>query len=48
VPAAYALLLPAAALLYTCMTVDSARRSLAGQGAAWKGRTYSALRGKGE
>ncbi len=37
---AYGLLLPAAALIYVCMSVDSARRSLAGRGAAWKGRVY--------
>ena len=43
-PAWRALLLPAAALFYTCMTVDSARRSLAGGGNPWKGRRY----GKGK
>ncbi|MCP5373239.1 MAG: glycosyltransferase [Hyphomicrobiales bacterium] len=32
--------LPYAALLYTLMTVDSARRHWRGAGAAWKGRTY--------
>jgi hypothetical protein len=31
-------LLPAVALLYTAMTVDSARRHYAGRGAEWKGR----------
>ena len=31
---------PYAALLYTLMTVDSARRHWRGAGAAWKGRTY--------
>jgi hypothetical protein len=31
-------LLPAVAMLYAAMTVDSARRHLTGQGAAWKGR----------
>lgn len=36
-----ALLLPFAALLYVCMTVDSARRFHVGAGAAWKGRSYS-------
>lgn len=36
-----AFLLPVAALLYTLMTVDSARRHWQGQGGAWKGRTYS-------
>ncbi|MCW5774322.1 MAG: glycosyltransferase [Rhodospirillaceae bacterium] len=33
-------LLPFAALLYTCMTVDSARQHRRGRGGAWKGRTY--------
>ncbi|MFQ5617836.1 MAG: glycosyltransferase [Rhodospirillales bacterium] len=33
-----ALLLPAAALLFTLMTVDSAKRHWAGRGGAWKGR----------
>jgi hopene-associated glycosyltransferase HpnB len=32
--------LPFAALLYTAMTVDSARRHRAGRGGAWKGRTF--------
>jgi hopene-associated glycosyltransferase HpnB len=32
--------LPVAALLYTAMTVDSARRHWRGRGGAWKGRTY--------
>ncbi|MGF1523833.1 MAG: glycosyltransferase [Leptolyngbyaceae cyanobacterium] len=36
-----ALALPAIALLYTLMTIDSARRHWAGQGGAWKGRVYS-------
>ncbi|HEX3465209.1 MAG TPA: glycosyltransferase [Candidatus Elarobacter sp.] len=35
-----ALALPVAALLYTAMTVDSARRHRAGRGGAWKGRTF--------
>jgi hopene-associated glycosyltransferase HpnB len=35
---AYALLLPFVALLYTAMTVDSARLHRLGRGAAWKGR----------
>jgi hopene-associated glycosyltransferase HpnB len=39
---ARALTLPLAALLYTAMTVDSARRDLMGRGGAWKGRTYPA------
>lgn len=36
-----ALALPFIALLYTLMTLDSARRHWAGQGGAWKGRVYS-------
>ncbi|MEO0455257.1 MAG: glycosyltransferase [Cyanobacteria bacterium P01_A01_bin.114] len=32
--------LPVIALLYTLMTLDSARRHWAGQGGAWKGRVY--------
>ena len=39
-PAAMALLLPLAALLFTLMTADSARRHWRGRGNAWKGRTY--------
>ncbi|MQX38163.1 glycosyltransferase [Roseospira navarrensis] len=35
-----ALTLPAAALLYAGMTVDSARRHWMGRGRAWKGRVY--------
>lgn len=38
----WALTLPAAALLYTAMTVDSARAHWSGRGGAWKGRTYPA------
>jgi hopene-associated glycosyltransferase HpnB len=34
--------LPPAALLYTAMTLDSARRHWQGAGGAWKGRTYPA------
>ncbi|MFC7307840.1 glycosyltransferase [Streptomyces monticola] len=34
-------LLPATALLYLLMTVDSAVQHYRGRGAAWKGRTYS-------
>jgi len=34
-------LLPLAALLYTGMTIDSARRHLRGSGGAWKGRTFN-------
>lgn len=37
--------LPAAALLYAAMTVDSARRHARREGAAWKGRTMA---GRGE
>jgi hopene-associated glycosyltransferase HpnB len=33
--------LPAIALLYTLMTLDSAIRHYRGQGGAWKGRTYA-------
>jgi hopene-associated glycosyltransferase HpnB len=39
-PVAWALTLPAAALLYLAMTVDSARRYWFGQGSRWKGRDY--------
>ena len=35
-----ALLLPLAALLYTLITIDSARRYWLGGGGAWKGRSY--------
>ncbi len=41
-PAGAAPLLPLTALLYTLMTVDSARRHWRGQGGAWKGRLRSA------
>lgn len=34
-------LLPVAALLYTCMTMDSARRHWLGKGGQWKGRTQA-------
>jgi len=34
-------LLPVAGLLYTLMTVDSARRHWLGRGGAWKGRAYA-------
>ena len=37
--------LPLIALLYTAMTVDSARRHYAGRGAEWKGRTDGARLG---
>ncbi|MGB3311378.1 MAG: glycosyltransferase [Nodosilinea sp.] len=36
-----ALALPLIALLYTLMTLDSARQHWMGQGGAWKGRVYS-------
>ena len=39
-PVWWTLLLPAAALLFTLMTVDSALRHWAGRGGAWKGRSY--------
>lgn len=41
-----ALALPAAAMLYAAMTVDSARRHLSQRGGAWKGRTYGADAGR--
>ena len=37
-PAAAAVLLPFAALIYSLITVDSARQHAVGQGGAWKGR----------
>ena len=37
----WTLALPLIAVLYTLMTVDSARRHWQGQGGAWKGRVYS-------
>jgi hopene-associated glycosyltransferase HpnB len=46
-PAWLAPLLPAAALLFTLMTLDSARRHRRGQGAGWKGRTYGPQRARG-
>lgn len=39
-PAPWALVLPAAAFLYTLFTLDSARRTWMGEGGAWKGRNY--------
>ena len=39
---ARAFLLPAVAVLYAAMTIDSARRHYAGRGGEWKGRTASA------
>ncbi|MEX0269620.1 glycosyltransferase [Leptolyngbyaceae cyanobacterium UHCC 1019] len=38
----WAICLPAIALLYNLMTIDSAIRHWRGQGGAWKGRTYPA------
>lgn len=38
-----AALLPVAGLLYTLMTLDSARRHWQGRGGAWKGRSYSKI-----
>ncbi|BCL32672.1 glycosyltransferase [Streptomyces aurantiacus] len=40
-PLLLAPLLPFTALLYLCMTVDSAVQHYRGRGAAWKGRTYA-------
>ena len=45
-PPAGAALLPAAALLYTVMTVDSALRHWRGRGGAWKGRRQSPPAGR--
>jgi len=42
VPAALGLALPAIAMVYEAMTLDSARRHWLGAGGAWKGRTYPA------
>ena len=39
-PPSFGLLLPLAGLVYTLMTIDSARRHWSGEGGAWKGRTY--------
>lgn len=41
-PPGYGAALPVIALLYTLMTLDSARRHWQGAGGAWKGRTYAA------
>jgi hopene-associated glycosyltransferase HpnB len=41
VPASAAAALPLAAALYTCMTLDSARRHAQRGGGAWKGRTFA-------
>lgn len=40
---ALAIALPFIALLYTLMTLDSARRHWSGRGGAWKGRVYQSL-----
>lgn len=37
----WAMALPVAGLIYTAMTVDSARQHWAGRGGAWKGRSYN-------
>jgi hopene-associated glycosyltransferase HpnB len=42
-PGASALFLPLSALMFTLMTIDSARRHLQGRGGAWKGRHYGAV-----
>jgi chlorobactene glucosyltransferase len=39
-PAIYALMLPLAVLFYSGVSLDSARQSLLGDGALWKGRRY--------
>jgi hopene-associated glycosyltransferase HpnB len=44
-PVALTLLLPLPALLYTLMTVDSARRHIGGRGGEWKGRTQATMVG---
>jgi hypothetical protein len=47
-PFAVALFLPAAAALYTAMTVDSALRHWRGVGGGWKGRVYARTEGRPE
>jgi hopene-associated glycosyltransferase HpnB len=47
-PPAWALTLPAAALLYLAMTLDSARRYWFGRGSHWKGRDYGRQAGTAE
>ena len=42
-PGASVLFLPLAALMFTLMTIDSARRHRQGRGGAWKGRRYGAI-----
>ncbi len=39
-PAGLAFCLPLIALLYSCMTLDSALQHWRGQGGGWKGRVY--------
>jgi hypothetical protein len=39
-----ALALPVAGVLYTAMTIDSARRHARGRGGSWKGRAFSPAR----
>ncbi len=46
-PATLGLLLPMAGLLYTLMTLDSARRHWQGRGGRWKGRTLQPAGGTG-
>ena len=43
-PVWYSFLLPVIALLYTLMTIDSARRHWQGKGGQWKGRAYSNIK----
>lgn len=43
-PLWYSFLLPAIALLYTLMTIDSASRHWQGKGGQWKGRAYSNIK----
>ena len=45
-PAVAGFALPAVAVLYTLMTIDSAKQHWQGRGGAWKGRTYSGLEGR--
>jgi hypothetical protein len=39
-PLGWSLALPLAAVLYTLMTIDSARRAWLGRGGFWKGRNF--------
>jgi hypothetical protein len=45
-PAVYAVLLPAAGVLYSLMTLDSAVAYWCGRGGAWKGRTLAGIEKK--